>query len=231
MAISTIISFSRRNQGKHKQQLGRTNYRISIRTQRTRVTDQRERGVSQLCSGKNITIVHLNVRSLKNREHFVQVKQLILDNQHKIFAVSESWLNSNVSNAEVHIEGYKLIRHDRLEKAGGGVCAYVHTSLNVHSIGELTATSDTGFQQLWFKVQNRKLKSLLICVTYKPPSCPLTCLEQYFMPTYTRALCYNKDIVVCGDLNCNIMNKDSPEAQALSTLCLTMNLTQLITDS
>jgi exonuclease III len=167
---------------------------------------------------------------LKNREHFVQVKQLILDNQYKIIAVSESWLNSNVSNAEVQIEGYNLIRHDRLRKSGGGVCAYIHTSLKAHAIRELTATSDTGFQQLWIKVQNRKLRSILICVTYKPPSCPTVCLEQYFVPTYTKALCYNKDIVICGDLNCNLINNESPDTQALVTFCITMNLTQLIAE-
>ena len=167
---------------------------------------------------------------MKNREHFVQVKQLILDNQYNIFAVTESWLNSNVTNSEFQIEGYNLIRLDRLKKVGGGVCAYVHSSLKAQRVKELTATSHTGFQQLWFKVQNRKLKSLLVCVAYKPPSCSTICFEDDFMPNYTRALSQNMDIVVCGDLNCNMMNKECAEAQVLNKLCLTMNLTQLITE-
>ncbi len=189
MAIPTIISNARYRQKKHIKQACRSSCRINIPIQDRSTTPQINQSLPQSGRGKNITIAHLNVRSLKNREHFVQVKQLILDNQYKIFAVSESWLNSNVSNAEVQIEGYNLIRHDRLRKSGGGVCAYVHTSLKAHAIRELTATSDTGFQQLWIKVQNRKLRSILICVTYKPPSCPTVCLEQYFVPTYTKALC------------------------------------------
>ena len=31
------------------------------------------------------------------------------EKEHGIFAVSECWLNSSVTNAEVEIEGYKLL--------------------------------------------------------------------------------------------------------------------------
>ena len=128
MAIPTIISNARYRQKKHIKQACRSSCRINIPIQDRSTTPQINQSLPQSGRGKNITIAHLNVRSLKNREHFVQVKQLILDNQYKIFAVSESWLNSNVSNAEVQIEGYNLIRHDRLRKSGGGVrvclCSY-----------------------------------------------------------------------------------------------------------
>ena len=35
------------------------------------------------------------------------------EKEYGILAVSESWRNSSVTNAEVEIEGYKLIRLDR----------------------------------------------------------------------------------------------------------------------
>jgi hypothetical protein len=76
---------------------------------------------------------------------------------------------------------------------------------------ELTATS-----QEVFKVHNWKLKSLLVYMS------PTVCLKDDFMPNYTRASTYDKDIIVCGDLNCNIMNKESTEAQVLNKLCLTV---------
>ena len=118
-----------------------------------------------------------------------------------------------------------------MKKVGSGVCAYVHSSIKAQHIKELTASSHRGFQQLCFKVQNRKLKSLLVCVAYKSPSCFTICFKHDFMPNYTRMLSHNKDVIVRGDLNCNTMNKGCIEAQALNNkLCLTINLTQLITE-
>ncbi len=38
-----------------------------------------------------------------------------------ILALSETWLNSTVTNAEVEIKDYKLTRLDRIGKTEGGV--------------------------------------------------------------------------------------------------------------
>ena len=65
-----------------------------------------------------VRIGHLNVRSLKNRDHLVQLRSLVQENGLGILAVSESWLNSSVKNAEVMIQGYKISRLDREKKIG-----------------------------------------------------------------------------------------------------------------
>ena len=46
------------------------------------------------------------------------------DRNYDILALSESWLNSTVTNAEVEIKGFTLTRLDRLGKTGGGVCDF-----------------------------------------------------------------------------------------------------------
>ena len=51
-------------------------------------------------------------------------RQLIQGSSYDVLALSETWLNSNVTNVEVEIKGYKLTRLDRLRKTGGGVCIY-----------------------------------------------------------------------------------------------------------
>ena len=53
------------------------------------------------------------------------------EKDYDVLAVSESWLNSTVTNAKVEIEGYKLTRLDQLGKAGGKVCLYTHSLLEV----------------------------------------------------------------------------------------------------
>ena len=39
--------------------------------------------------------------------------------------MSESWLNSSVKKPEVSLEGYKIFRLDRTQRAVGGGCIYI----------------------------------------------------------------------------------------------------------
>ena len=73
----------------------------------------------------NVTIPHLNVRSLKYRDHFLLVKESILANKIDVFTISESWLDSSVTDLELEVPDYNLHRIDRQNKKGGGVCVYV----------------------------------------------------------------------------------------------------------
>ena len=81
-------------------------------------------------NNSQVTVAHLNVRSLKTREHLTQVRNLMDEKKYAILAISEYWLNSSVKNAEVEIDGYSLSRLDRprniKNEFGGGVCARVH---------------------------------------------------------------------------------------------------------
>ena len=71
----------------------------------------------------NVRIAHLNIRSLKSREHFILLSDSIATNSFDIFTISETWLDSSVDNASIHIPGYTLFRQDRGPcKPGGGLC-------------------------------------------------------------------------------------------------------------
>ena len=141
----------------------------------------------------------MNVRSFKNRDHLIEMRQLAHENNYNVIAISESWLNSSVINTEVEIAGYKLYRMDRLNKSGGGVCVYTRCSLKIKVLKDLSGISALGFHQLWIQVQHNKLKSILLCVTYRPPDCSTICFED-FADKYSQALTYGKEIFVMGDL-------------------------------
>ena len=150
------------------------------------------------------------------------------EKDYDVLALSESWLNSTMTNAEVEIDGYKLTRLDRLGKIGGGVCAYTRSSLKVKRLKDMSEISESGFHQLWMQIQLKKLRSMLLCVAYRPDYCPLPSFVNNFMDKYTQALTFGKDILVAGDLNCDMLKLRSPEANALLDLCNSVNLTQLI---
>ncbi|KAK2557408.1 hypothetical protein P5673_020524, partial [Acropora cervicornis] len=61
----------------------------------------------------NIKIVQLNVRSLKSRENFILVKDSIQSIGFDVFTISETWLDSSVTDASVYIPGYSMFRQDR----------------------------------------------------------------------------------------------------------------------
>ncbi|CAB4045042.1 Hypothetical predicted protein, partial [Paramuricea clavata] len=178
-------------------------------------------------SNSKLKLAHLNVRSLKNRDNLIQLRELNGEHQYDILTISESWLNSTVKKSEVEIEGYRLLRLDRLGKRGGGVCVFTRNSLKTKIIKDISVISSMGFHQLWILIQHKKMKSIVLCVAYRPPDCPVSCFVDDFMDNYSYALILKKDIFVVGDLNCNLL-KSGPESDALNELCSGLNLFQLI---
>ena len=85
-----------------------------------------------------ITIAHLNIRSLKNKEHYLLVKDFVLKQRLDIFAVSETWLDNSITDTEIELPGYGLFRLDRDGKRGGGVCAYINKSFKCETVNELS---------------------------------------------------------------------------------------------
>ena len=81
--------------------------------------------------------------------------------------------------------------------------------------------------QLWIQVQNKKPRSLLVCVVYRPPEIGTAALENELLPKYIEALSRNKDILLTGDLNCDLPS-NNPRGEALLSFCAIVNATQLI---
>ena len=97
------------------------------------------------------------------------------EKNYDVLVISESWLNSTTTDAEVEIAGYKITRLDRTKKIGGGVCVYTRLSLKIKRLKDMSVTSETGFQQLWVQIQLEKLRSIILCVAYRPEYCPVSC--------------------------------------------------------
>ena len=67
---------------------------------------------NQKHSFNKIKLSHLNVQSIRNRNHLIQVRELqvVVDEKIDILALSEAWLNSFTTNAEVKIQEYNIYR-------------------------------------------------------------------------------------------------------------------------
>ena len=65
-------------------------------------------------------MAHLNARSLSIPDKFSEISALTSTNAFDIFAVSETWLNANISSEQLLIPGYNYspLRKDRRGKQG-----------------------------------------------------------------------------------------------------------------
>ena len=134
-----------------------------------------------------------------------------------------------MTNSEITIENYKIYRLVRLHKKGGGVCAYIKKNLKATVLEQLSQISESNFHQLWIKIQSKMNKSIVICVTYRPPDCSLNCFEDYFKSKYIQALTISmsQPIFILGDLNCDMLH-EGPDKKALFELATELNLKQII---
>ena len=66
-------------------------------------------------------ILHLNVRSLFNK--LDEIRLLFCKRKIAVVSFSETWLDSSISDSEIEIENYTVVRKDRNRK-GGGVCLH-----------------------------------------------------------------------------------------------------------
>ena len=172
---------------------------------------------NQKHSCNRIKLSHLNVRSIRN--HLMQVRELVVDEKLDILALSETWLNSSTTNAEVKIQEYNIYRLDRKHKKGGGVCIYVRNDFKTNVLKNLSHISPVGFHQLWLQIQVNKNN-------YRPPDCPVTCIRDELKPKFIEALLLGKEIIILGDMNRNLLKTSCYESKILLDTCSELHLTQ-----
>ena len=101
----------------------------------TEVTyDRQQNSVNQsiltLRKTRGFKLASLNVGSLN--KHIDEVKVLLFDISIDVLAINETRLDSTISDNEMHVPGYEIVRRDRNVngRTGGGVCFYVRCNIN-----------------------------------------------------------------------------------------------------
>ena len=189
------------------------------------------RGETMQKQQSHVKIAHLNTHSIKNRHHYILVKEVLCEHQFDILTINETWLDASVSDVEIEIPGYDIYRLDRSSMVGGGVSAYIRQNFKVERLDNVSYIALSGLHMLRLKVQVGNLRSFVVCAAYRPPTTSLACFETDFSHTLTSVLLMNKKIYILGDLNCNVLNTRDQASQALSNFCSIFNLAQLITQA
>uniref|UniRef100_A0A183AMX6 WD_REPEATS_REGION domain-containing protein n=1 Tax=Echinostoma caproni TaxID=27848 RepID=A0A183AMX6_9TREM len=124
-----------------------------------------------------------------------------------LFAVTETWLTTDILDSELRLPGMELLRRDRPTR-GGVVLLYYHNRLQFEQIECPFAASDA----LWCKVKLTQHEIGLIRVVYRPPSSADSSNET-LLQTMSYFLSLNfTHVLVMDDFNC-------PKLSNVTTLC------------
>ena len=113
---------------------------------------------------RGFKIAFLNIASLPKH-----IDELRLNMQHQyldILVLNETRLHETISNSEISIDKYTLVRNDRT-RHGGGVAMYIRNSINFNLRNDL---HDEALEFLCVEISKPKVKQFLISTWYRPPN-------------------------------------------------------------
>jgi hypothetical protein len=178
-----------------------------------------------MSKASGFNIAHLNIaRTLTGKiddlRHFLKVNHV------HIMAVAETGLHEHISDDFVAIDNYTIYRNDRFKNAGG-VAFYVrHNEVNHHVRNDLMP-SDLEIIVLEIKCGNAK--PFIVINWYRTPKSHMN-LFNSFSNVLQIVENEGKDIVVIGDINCNLLADEfCCYTRKMIDVCESFNLTQLIT--
>lgn len=161
-----------------------------------------DKSVENYKSIEGLKILNTNIRSLyKNIEEFKIITMFLRPD---IFCITGTWLNSNISNLELAIDGYKIIRRDRTDgRRGGGVCLYY----NYNKLSIDLLKSDLNFESIILQIKHNMSKAYKLTIIYKPPETDLNLFYEFFeniLKDYS-----NEEFLIAGDFNLNLLNNEN----------------------
>ena len=167
---------------------------------------------------------HLNARSLN--KNFIELKQVLDNTYFDAFSVSESWLTKNTPRDRYILENFNILRADRKNKRGGGVCLFLRKQYTKFKVIKLPNAVEMP-EMLWVEVGVGQSK-IAIGTLYKPPRIPCG----FFREAYDSLIhIYSKyeHTLLGGDFNINLLNTESYESRVLlDALIEPFSLTQMV---
>ena len=164
-------------------------------------------------------IAHININHLIHKKNFIN--ELISKNNISIFAVTETWLSGDISGGEISIPHYRVFRRDKTDRRGGGVCIYIHETINFKVLVQL---QDPSLEMLWLKVTIGRQDINVGCF-YRPPDAKV---QLWSTLDGTLESLQGQHIILTGDLNVNTLDNSDSNFSHFEQICLTLQLRNVV---
>ena len=99
----------------------------------------------------------LNARSIVNKKNELNI--MVEDTDTHIIGTTESWANTDITDAELGLTGYVMFRRDRVGRRGGGVILHVKESIQAYEI-KLKSEADYD-EAVWCKIVSGNSKLII----------------------------------------------------------------------
>jgi exonuclease III len=155
------------------------------------------------------TCVHHNVQGLKSKMDDIRMNEKICGRD--IIMITESWLTDTISDTDVQLENYNILRNDRLNNNGrGGVAVYLsqqllYQKLDVHIPIQL--------EQISMVIQKGENIPCVYITIYRPPAQDVNTFVKVLrelLKNIDSSVYADKSIMIAGDFNEDLLAK-SPQ--------------------
>ena len=180
--------------------------------------------------------MHGNIRSLFNKIN--QLKLYLIDSNISCLGLSETWLTESIPDNMLHIPGYHLLRLDRKwnnphgqTKKGGGVCFYINTNIkfSYQEFDNLNCSSKD-IEIYHVLIEQPAIKKCILLNIYRPPQGNIDNFTEKILDniTFLNNKYPNAEIVMIGDFNLNVIDKNSDDARHVKWIEQATGLKQYI---
>lgn len=153
-----------------------------------------------------------------------QISSFIKRNNFSILAINETWLDESISDNEISIHGYDILRCDR-NRLGGGTCMYIKHGLKYKLLEKIY---DNIAESIWVLVESEKDKLVVGCM-YRPPSAD-SAYYNSMLDQIEKARMVSEDMVLLGDLNFDYKFDESLSTNPIKYMEELYCLQQLVTE-
>jgi len=147
---------------------------------------------------KGLKMYDLNIHSLRNKMD--ELRLLCEEYKPHVLCLNETWLDENISDEELRLTGYNIIRSDR-DCLGGGLAVYIadHLQFNLISI-----ENSSNIEALWFEFIPPKSKKSLFGSLYRPPNSDASVFSKETELMLTNHSTDEKETILLEDFNFDI---------------------------
>jgi exonuclease III len=170
---------------------------------------------------QNVCVAHLNINSLLLKKD--QISVLLSSCNIDILCLNETKLDESISDDELLMTNFNIIRRDRT-RHGGGIVIYINNTIKYNVVNDLNCEN---IEVLWLEVILPKLEPFLLCSVYKPPSSNVT-YRNCMLENFQNAADINPNVLILGDFNENIL---SMSTTFVNDICCLIDAKQLVSEA
>jgi hypothetical protein len=162
---------------------------------------------------RGLHFIHLNTRSLLPK--ITELRIIAQKTKAAVISITESWLDESISDNEISIQGYSVIRKDR-NREGGGVCTFINNDIAFINRTDLICEG-CDFETMWIELLLPKTKPIVVGTCYHPH--PKGDFLLIFEETLAK-IRLDSEVVILGDFNICLLKASALSKKYLDLLNL-----------